>query len=433
VTQRWAQPAWFVVPLAAAAVAAIAVVGADSRWLAAVGAIVASGHLPDSLPFATAPTDNWQNVPVLGELIFHWLHTLFGERGLVLAQVVAALIGFGALMAGLRRQGTSAATATAVGLLVLAGALPLVGVVRNELFSLACFPLLLLILEGETRRPSRRLWLVVPLVALWTNLHGTVLVGLSLLAAYILTARRRAFPVLVAALLAACATPVLWRTPEYYWSVAHNEAARLGVGLWAPLGTGRFDVLLVLCACALVLAATTGRAWAPWELIGVVLLVVGAVGAARFGIWLLFVAAYPAARGRVQLRRPATVHVAVLAGLAALALAALMRPTYDPGSRRLAAQAARMHQPVLADALLAEQVELAGGKVWVADPIDAFRHADQRLYLSWLAGERGGTAAVGHARLVFVQSTSPAGRAAAGDARLTRVARDRSFVLYRVG
>jgi hypothetical protein len=122
----------------------------------------------------------------------------------------------------------------------------------------------------------------------------------------------------------------------------------------------------------------------------------------------------------------------VLAALAAFALAEVVRSPYDGGSRRLAALAAKTQEPVLADALLAEQVELAGGKVWVADPIDAFRHADQRLYLYWLAGEPRGATAVGHARLVLVQKSSPAGRAARADSRLARVAADRSAVLYRV-
>jgi hypothetical protein len=70
--------------------------------------------------------------------------------------------------------------------------------------------------------------------------------------------------------------------------------------------------------------------------------------------------------------------------------------------------------------------------VWVADPIDAFRHADQRLYLHWLAGEARGATAVDHARLVLVQNSSRAGRAAVADSRLARIAADRSAVLYRV-
>jgi hypothetical protein len=428
---RAGRPAHLVVPLAAAALAAFAVVGADSRWLAAMGALVARGHLPDSLPFATAPTEGWRNVPVLAELVFHWLDRLFGERGLVFAQVAAAACGFGALVAGLRRQGAGAGSAAVVGLVVLIGALPLVVVVRNELFSLALFPLLLLLLEEETRRPSRRVWLVVPLVALWTNLHGTVLLGLMLLASYVVTRRRSALPVLAAALIAACATPVLWRTPEYYWSVAHNEAARLGVGLWAPIGTGPFDLLLVGAGVVLLAAALRGRSWAAWEVVAVLVLAVAAAGAARLGIWLLFVTAYPAARG-LELRRPRSVPLLALVVLVGLALAGLVRVPYDGGSRKLAARAARTQRAVLADALLAEQVELAGGKVWVADPIDAFRHRDQRLYLRWLAGDSRGVAAVGHARLVLVASSSAAGRVAARDARLVRIATDRSAVLYRV-
>jgi hypothetical protein len=431
VTYRSRKPTYLLVPLLAAALASFAVIGADSRWLAAMGAIIAGGHLPDSVPFATAPSDGWQNVPVLAELIFHWLNALLGDRGLVFAQVAAALTGFGALVAGLRRQGATPATVAAVGFVVLVGALPVVAVARNELFSLALFPLLLLLLEEETRRPSRRLWLAVPLVALWTNLHGSVLLGLGLLGAYVLTRRRRAFPVLASALVATCVTPVLWRTPEYYWSVAHNEAARLRVGLWAPLGTGAFDLLLMVCAIALLLAAIRARPWFTWEVVSVLVLAVSTVQHARLGVWLLFVAAYPAARG-LKLRGPDSVPVAVLVVVAAFILAGLVNRPLDLGSHRLAAQAARTHEPVLAEGLLAEQVELAGGKVWVANPIDAFRHADQRLYLRWLAGDPRGTAAVAHASLVLVSASGAAGQAAGSDPRLVRVATDRPFVLYRV-
>jgi hypothetical protein len=118
--------------------------------------------------------------------------------------------------------------------------------------------------------------------------------------------------------------------------------------------------------------------------------------------------------------------------VAALAVAGLVHPPASTGNRRLAERAARTHEPVLAEGLLAEQVELAGGKVWVANPIDAFSHADQRLYLRWLAGEPRGAAAVGHATLVFVNASNAAGLTAAADPRLVRVATDQGYVLYRV-
>jgi hypothetical protein len=82
--------------------------------------------------------------------------------------------------------------------------------------------------------------------------------------------------------------------------------------------------------------------------------------------------------------------------------------------------------------VLAEQVELAGGRVWVGDPIDAFRRRDQALYLDWLDGRASGRAALDHARLVLVRPGSKAANAAARDPRLVRIARDARAELYRV-
>jgi hypothetical protein len=431
---RARKPVLWLVPLGAAAVASFAIVGADCRWLVALGGALFDGHWPSSLPFATAPTSGWRNVPALAELVLRALWRLFGDRGLAGAQIVAAAAAFAALAVGLRRERRGEAGVVVVSLLVVLCSLPALVVIRNGLFSLALFPLLLLLLERESREPSRRIWLAVPLLALWSNLHGGVLVGYALLAVYAVLARRRlALGLLVAGALALCATPVLWHTPEYYWHASRNEAARRGLALWAPLGTGAFDVVLVVAVLALLALALVpaGRAWQRWETVAVVGLILATVHTARLGTFLAFVLAYPAARA-VELRRPATVPLVVPAILAGIALAGLVRTPYDAGSSRLAREAAATGQPVLADGVLAEQVELAGGKVWVADPIDAFSSADQNLYLDWLAGNADGAAAVGHARLVLLRRAGPAGRIAAADHRLARIDEDANAVLYRV-
>lgn len=422
------------VPLVAAAGASFAVIGADARWLAAIGALVAHGHLPDALPFATAATEGWQNAPALAEVLFHLLYSGLGERGLILAQVAAALVGYGALSVGLRREARTPGSILVVSVIVLAGSVVAIVIVRNALFSLALFPLLMLIIEQDARAPSRRLWLVVPLLAVWTNLHGNAVIGLAVLAAYVVFARRRAAGVLLAGALALCATPLLWNTPRYYFAVSQNEAASRGVGLWAPLGTGAFDLVYIVSAVALIGAALSSgrRAWHNWEVACIVVLAAASIDAARLGPWLLFIAAYPAVRA-VDFPRPAAVPALVPVALAVLAVIGLVHLPYDGGSRRLASHAARLGRPVLADGLLAEQVELAGGTVWVADPIEAFRHRDQRLYLDWLAGNRAGRAAVDHAGLVLVDRSSAAGHAAAQDARLSVISADRHAVLYRVG
>jgi hypothetical protein len=423
-----------VVPLLGAAAASFGVVGADARWLAAVGATIADGqHLVHSVPYASAPTSGWVNAPVLGELLFHGLWALLGERGLILAQVVAVLAAFLALARGLRRETEEGAAVTAVLFFILVGSLPAVLITRNQLFSLVAFALLLLLLQQESRFPSRRIWLAVPLLALWANLHGAVLVGFALLAVYIVIARWRALPVLVAAALALCATPELLHTPRYYAAVAENEAARMGVGLWTPLGLSLFDVLFVLAALALLVIATwpASRGWHAWEAVAVVGLAAASVHAARLGVWLLFVAAYPAARS-LHVQRSSSIRVLVPEVLALLAAGGIAITHFDAGSRALARVAAQRGVPVLAGPVAAEQVAVEGGTVWVANPLEAFRHRDQRLYLDWAAGKPRGSAAVEHARLVLVLDQSAAGRVAARDRRLVVLRRTSNAVLYRV-
>ena len=58
---------WLAVAAGSALCAAVAGVGADARWLSALGeAISRAGHIPSSIPYAEASSHVWVNVPVLG-------------------------------------------------------------------------------------------------------------------------------------------------------------------------------------------------------------------------------------------------------------------------------------------------------------------------------------------------------------------------------
>jgi hypothetical protein len=404
--------------------------------LVPLGAEIAHGHLPKSIAYATALTGDWHDVAALGQLVF-WAsyHAFGGLRGLVVAQTIAAAIAFGALAHGLSRE-TSRGGVLAVSAIVLAGSLAAVMVTAAALFSLAFFAVLLALLEsGPTRRS---IWWSVPLLALWGNLHGGVLAGWALLACYLVFSRGRREPGLVILVLAAAtvalgANPSFWHTPDYYRGVFQSEVAQRGDGLWAPLGFGPLDLLSILAAVGL--GALVLRRWdriGLWEIVAIVGLVAATVHVARNGVSLLFVAAYPAARG-LQIRSPSPRLVAAAAAVFAVgAVAALARGPADPGSKRLAHIAAQGRPVVLADAILGQQVVLVGGRVWVENPIDAFRRSDQSLYLDWLAGRPSGDKAAGHADFVLVRPTSAAGRRAARDSRLTRVSRTADAVLYRV-
>ncbi len=428
-------PVVLAVAAAAALAGSLGVIGADALWLVPLGSQVAHGHLPGSVGFATAPSSGWHDVPAGAELLFWgaW-HALGGGRGLVVWQALAAALGFGALAWGLRREASSG-TVALVCAIVLAGSLPAVVVTGVSLFSLALFPLLLALLEADSRAPGRRIWLAVPLVAVWGNLHGAVIVGLGLLVVYLVFSRGRSDPwlslgVFAASLVAWCLTPALWETPSYYRGVFESEAARSGEGLWAPLGLGGFGLLLI--AAAVALGVIGWRRVALWEAVALVGLVAATVHVGRNGTWVLFLAAYPAARGSRlgEVPRRTLVGASVVCGAAAAAL--LVKGPGDPGSTQIAAAAARTGRPILAQAILGQQVALAGGRVWVSNPIDAFAKPDQRRYLDWLDGRKGGDAALADAGYVLVDPLSVAGKRAAHDPRLRFASGNPDAALYVV-
>jgi hypothetical protein len=288
------------VALATGICAQLLTVGADSRWLAALGRIVVhSGSIPNGVPFAAAPSGHWTSVPVLGELAFH---ALGGPKGLAIAQLVATALTLALIAVDMRATGAPDAARALVLCAVLLAAGPALVVARAQLFSLVLFAATLVLLRQEARQPSRRLWLLVPLIALWSNLHGGVLIGLAVAAAYLLFERARMDPARSLAVLAASgaalfATPAVVSTGGYYVGVFQSEAARQGVELWAPLSVhGHFDLLFVIVAVPLVILALSSGP-ALWELVCLVGLGAATVHIGRNSVWFALFIAAPAARG----------------------------------------------------------------------------------------------------------------------------------------
>jgi hypothetical protein len=433
-------PLQLAVALGVALTAVAGTIGADARWLDALGRIIVRrGSIPNNIPWASAPSDGWHNVPVLAELIFRGLIATAGDRGLLIAQVIAAGAALAILAWDLRREGAGELAGALVLLVVVLGSLAVCVVVRSQLFSVLLFPVLIWLLRADARAPGPRIWLLVPLTALWSNLHGAVLVGLAVAGAYLVFGRARRDPleaaaVLVCSALAVCVTPALEHTPEYYWGLLRNEAARRGEGLWAPLSfTSGFDLLLIAASVALLVLALRSRP-PLWETIALVGLAVLTVKTARSGVWLLFLAAAPAARS-LHFERGRTLRLTA----PALALAVLLAvfgvargPISTGAGRRLLDQALERaaSAPILADGNPAEQIAAAGGRVWMSNPIDAFNRRDQRLYLDWLAGRPSGDGALRDARVVLViRGSEPAKRLRRSKA-FREAARDTNAALY---
>ncbi len=374
--ERPLKQTWLVAAFGAAVCALGAHVGADARWLAAIGNAIFQTHaVPHSIPYASAPALAWHDAPALGQLVFHALEALLGDRGLILAQVVAVGIGLSALAFDLGRAGAREGAGAAVIAACIVAVPASFFVARAELYSLALFPVLIALLREEDRRMSRRIWLAVPLLVLWANLHGGALLGFAVLAAYLVFERAPRDPlgswcVLAASTVALLATPSLLETVDYYSGVLHGEAAAGHYGLWARLSfSDPLDVLLVAVALPLVVAALCRRPRA-WQVIILLALAALTVNAHQNGLWLVLFAGTPAARvfgyasARPWLSRRSA--LACFCVPAAMLVLGFMRPVpIDGASEPLLRRAAALSDgaPILAEPVAAEQLASERGGV----------------------------------------------------------------------
>jgi hypothetical protein len=202
-----------------------------------------------------------------------------------------------------------------------------------------------------------------------------------------------------------------------------------GLSLSAPL-----DVVLILAGLALAFRLLLARP-ALWEWCVIAALFVLTVQASRNGVWLLFFLVAPAARTIHPKRTWAGLApVAAAACLAAIGFALVRGPAAGGASRAVLARAISLAggTPVLADGSIDEQVALAGGRIWVGNPIDAFSRSDQATYLDWIAGAPAGRRALAPAiRIVLVTRGTGAQRLMRDTPVYALVGGDMSTAIYQ--
>jgi hypothetical protein len=377
-------------------------------------------------------------VLVFAELIFYGLEKALGDRGLMLAQVLAVSIAVVVLSRdALAAGGTNGGVAAALGIAAV-GALPSLAIIRVQLFSLALFPVIVALLRSEARCPSRKIWLVVPLLALWSNLHGAVLIGFGITCCYLALSRLRVDPVVAilvagAGALAMLLTPALIRTVSYYHAGLTNVGVKRGFGLWAPLSLSRpFDVVLVATTVILALGLRRARP-AMWELVALAGLAAATIYGSRNGIWLLFLLVAPGAYAFGFRRRwNRLIAPTITVAFALIVFSIAQGPVRSGASHAAIARAVRLADgtPVLAPDAEAEQVALAGGRIWLANPLEAFSHHYQAVYIDWLQGLPGGREATGDVNVVLVPRGSELARLMDGERNFVAAFRDPTAVLY---
>lgn len=121
----------------------------------------------------------WINHSWLAQVLFYLLYRAGGSLALGAAVALLATIGMGLTYAQMEGHPLLRA-------FVLVAAVPVAAPLwsaRPQLISLALFAALAYLLHRYKQREGGRLWLIVPLFVLWSNLHGGYALGLLLIVA----------------------------------------------------------------------------------------------------------------------------------------------------------------------------------------------------------------------------------------------------------
>jgi len=157
---------------------------ATDGWLALLaGREIVQHGLPthDTLT-AWAAGKRWVDQQWLSQLAFYGLWRLGGFKLALLAHAALALGSLAGAAALARRVGASARSTTWIALPVLVCYYPAAAVMRPQSLAYPLFVAVLWLLVLDARRPSRRVFATFPLLVLWGNLHGSVLLGAGLVA-----------------------------------------------------------------------------------------------------------------------------------------------------------------------------------------------------------------------------------------------------------
>ena len=235
------------------------------RWIAAHG-------LPRHDPFTVEGHGRaWIDQQWLAHLVYYRMWQLGGYAlvGALSALLVATAVGMAAWLI-VRRTGSPGIT---LAVLIPAYLLMLTHTqIWAESFAIPLFALLVALIYDDQRQPDTRtrVLLAIPLIAVWANLHGTVLMGAAIAAAYgmwgLITGRSRwrCLALVLLSPLAAVATPYGADIGGYYRSVLGNTAIRQNVNIWGPWSPHsffsiHFAATALLAAAAVVWAVRRGH------------------------------------------------------------------------------------------------------------------------------------------------------------------------------
>lgn len=247
-------------------------------------AFIAHRHLIDRDPYSySAAGYLWRDHEWLAEVVMAFVYHAAGVVGLKLWKFVFTALTVLFIADAEAETGAPPSIQLPV-LLVASIGLILQTQFRPQMFTLVCLSALSALLACDNYRRNRTIWLAVPLMALWANLHGGFVAGIVTLALYTAAAAlsdlaagaglRRAIRLGLVTVAATAATLVnpygigMWKAVVY---ALRNPYTRSIVNDWQPLARalatqwhqGLSGVLIYLAAIGLIVALAAAFVASP--------------------------------------------------------------------------------------------------------------------------------------------------------------------------
>lgn len=285
----------------------------------------------------------WVDQQWLAQLAFYGIWRLGGIKLVML--IHAALATSGVVGAALiaRSRGATPRSVAWIAIPVAFAYYPVASVMRAQSFAFPLFVAVLWLVLANARRHSRWIFATLPLLVLWANLHGSVLVGAGLVSlaglVEIVKLRRpssRGLALLLAPWACVFASPYAVHLPGYYEKILVGGDFKQLVTEWAPTTlSAKTAPIYLLVLGGMWLLGRAGRHIPAMEQLALVLTAVFAFEAIRDTAWFGLVALAVLPQLIDRLRSPVdeprrlnrVLSATVLASLAISVLAVALKPT----------------------------------------------------------------------------------------------------------
>lgn len=285
-------------------------------------AVLAQGHLIFHDPYSySGPGHLWLNHEWLSEVIQALLFDALGVFGLNLFKLCLTAVTIVFMVLAESKTGAPYLAQIAV---LLVGAVTIAPYMqfRPQMFTFALFAILLFILARDTYRATAAVWIAIPMLALWANLHGGFIMGIAALGTYTGVSAARDWvrgrtlgraavlaAITTAASVATLCTPYGIGTWTAVGHALQNPYTRIAIADWQPffrfleaasyrgLATTLYEAMPVGLMAALALAIAISRDFDDLPLLAIaVVMCAAAIIAVRNAPLAIIAMAAPLAR-----------------------------------------------------------------------------------------------------------------------------------------